>query len=91
MTTKDSSKRQIIVSMSNDNILKFMISSSSHITNLNRAFKNIKSEIVADFVCSDQHRLIITTNKVVSPSNLCTIENYIKNVNNIKSNNIITS
>jgi len=87
MTTKGSSKRQIIVSMSNDNILKFMTSSSSHITNLNRAFKNIKSEIVADF---DQHRLIITTNKIVSPSDLYTIENYIKNVNNIKSNNIIT-
>jgi len=87
MTTKGSSKRQIIVSMSNDNILKFITSSSSHITNLNRAFKNIKSEIVADF---DQHRLIITTNKIVSPSDLCTIENYIKNVNNIKSNNIIT-
>ena len=59
ITTKVPSKSQIIVSMSNDNILKFMISSSSHITNLNRAFKNIKSEIVADFICSDQHRLII--------------------------------
>jgi len=76
--------------MSNDNILKFMTSSSSHIANLNSIFKNIKSEIVADFICSDQHGLIITTNKVTLPSDLSAIENYIKNVNNIKSNNIMT-
>ena len=91
ITTKGLSRRQIIVPMSNDDILKFMTSSSSHIANLNSAFKNIKSEIVADFICSDQHGLIITTNKVTFPSDLPTIENYIKNVNNIKSNNIMTS
>ena len=90
ITTKGPSRRQIIVPMSNDNILKFITSSSSHIANLNSIFKNIKSEIVADFICSDQHGLIITTNKVTLPSDLSTIENYIKNVNNIKSNNIMT-
>ena len=53
MTNKGPSRRQIIIPMSNDNISKFIISFSSHITNLNRAFKNIKSEIVADFIYSD--------------------------------------
>ena len=55
ITTKGPSRRQIIrsqiiIPMSNDNKLKFMISSNLHITNLNRALKNIKSNIIADFV-----------------------------------------
>jgi len=75
--------------MGNDNILKSMTSFSTHITNLNKIFKNIKSEIVADFVHSDQYGLIITTNNITSSSNLSTIENYIKNVNNMKLNDIM--
>ena len=66
-----------------------MISSGIYIANINRAFKNIKSEIVADFIHSDQYRLIITTNKIALLSNLCTIENYIKDIDNIELNNII--
>jgi len=50
MTTKGLSRRQIIVSISNDNSLKFITLSSSYIANLNRALKNIKSDIMADFV-----------------------------------------
>ena len=49
ITIKELSKRQIIVSMNNDNKQKFMTLSNAHITNLNRALKNIKSDIVADF------------------------------------------
>ena len=29
----------------------FMKESSSHITNINRVLKNIKSEVMADFIC----------------------------------------
>jgi len=36
MTTKGSFRKQVIISMSNDNIIKFMKNSSIHITNLNR-------------------------------------------------------
>ena len=50
MTIKDLSRRQIIVPMSNDNKSKFITASSLHITNLNRVLKNIKSEVMADFV-----------------------------------------
>ena len=89
MTTKCSSRKHIIISMSNDNVLNFIKSSSSHIAKLNRVFKNIKSEIVANFVQSDQYGIIITTNKVTSILDLYTIENYIKNTNNINSNDII--
>ena len=72
-----------------DNISKFMSLSENHITNINRALKNIKLEILADFVCNNHHDLIIITNKVTLQSDLTTIKNYIKNVNTIKSEDII--
>jgi len=50
MTTKKPSRRQIIVPMSNNNKLKFMTLSNVHITNLNRVLKNIKSDVMADFI-----------------------------------------
>lgn len=50
MTTKGSSRRQIIVFISNNNSLKFIILFSLYIANLNRALKNIKSDIMANFV-----------------------------------------
>jgi len=53
MTIKSLSRKQIIVSMSNDNKMKFMEKSSVHITNINRALKNIKSKVMADFFHAD--------------------------------------
>jgi len=91
MTTKNPSKRQIIISMGSANISKFMSISSKHITNINRALKNIKSEILADFVYTDYRSLIITTNKVASQSDLNTIKKYIKNVDTIKLVDIMIS
>ena len=65
-----------------------MKSSSTHIINLNRALKYIKSEIIADFFYSDQVGIVIVTNKVVASLNLQTIENYVKNANYIDAENI---
>ena len=50
MTTKEVSRKQIIVSISHDNKLKFITLFNSHIINLNKIFKNTKSNIIADFV-----------------------------------------
>ena len=69
--------------MSNDNILKFMKEISFHVTNINWAFKNAKSEILVDFIHSDMASITVVTNKVVIQSNLYIIENYIKKVDNI--------
>jgi len=77
MMTKDSSYKQIIVSMDNNNRAKFMASSNLYITNLNRTLKNIKSDVMTDFIRKDQHGIIITTNKVVLTLELQTIEKYI--------------
>ena len=50
MITKDHSRKQVIVPMNNNNKTKFIEDSNNHITNLNRVLKNIKSEIMVDFV-----------------------------------------
>ena len=88
MTIKSPSRKQVIIPISNENKSKFMEISSTHITNLNKALRNIKSEVMADFICSDQTGIIIITNKVISPLNLQTIEKYIKSSNNIEANKV---
>ena len=88
MTMKGPSRKQIIVPMNNKNNLKFMEASSAHITNLNKALKNIKLEVIADFIHSEQAGIFIVTNKVASSLNLQTIERYIKSSNNIDAKNV---
>jgi len=56
--------------MSNDNTNKFFKDFSSHITNINRVLKNIKSEVIADFIHVENKSVVITTNKVASPFDL---------------------
>ena len=50
ITTKSLSRKQITISMNNDNKKNFIEESSVHVTNMNRALKNIKIEIMVDFV-----------------------------------------
>jgi len=50
MITKSLSQKQIIVPMGKDNITKFMTSSSIYVANLNRSLKNIKSNVMANYV-----------------------------------------
>ena len=59
---------------------------SSHVTNINRVLKNIKSEVMADFIHMENSGLVIMTNKVASALDLQTIEKYVKNMYNIKVN-----
>jgi len=66
-------KRQALISMSLMNSNKFIAMSSIHVANINRAFKDIKSNTVANFVQADQKGLTITTNKVAFMSDLNTI------------------
>ena len=42
--------KQVIIPMNNNNKTKFILDLSFHIAIINRALKNIKSEIKADFV-----------------------------------------
>ena len=90
ITTKDSSRKHIIIPMSNDNILKFIKESLLHVANINWALKNAKSEILVDIIRSDMASIIVVTNKVVIQSDLYIIENYITKVDNINIINVDT-
>ena len=51
------------------------------ISNINRALKNVKSDVSVNFICSDLLDVTVVTYKITSSSDLQIIENYIKNVN----------
>ena len=91
MTTKRPSRKQVIVPMNLDNANKFMKDLSTHITNINRALKNIKSDVMADFICIENRGVVIITNKITGALDLQTIERYIKNTNNIEANQVEAS
>jgi len=66
-----------------------MFLSGDHIVDINRALRNIKSDILANFICNDHRGLIITANKVASQLDLSIIENYIKNIDVIETKDIM--
>jgi len=81
--TKGPSHKQVIISMNKDNIDEIMTSSSVHITNINRALRNIKSKIIVDYIHLESTGITIVSNPVTSSSDLYVIGNYINNVENI--------
>ena len=83
MTIKDPLYKQIIVSMGDNNINKFMKTLCKYVANLNYSLKSIKSDTIIDFIYSDHQGLIVTTNKVMSPSDLSMVKKDIKNTNTV--------
>ena len=75
---KGPSRKQIIISMSNNNNNIFMKNSAAHVTNINRLLRNAKSDIVVDFIWSNSIGLSIITNKVALQSDLQVIDQYVK-------------
>ena len=65
-----------------------MALSNSHIANINRVLTNIKLDIRADYACLNQNSTVIVTNKIASLLNLQIIENFVKNIKYINSDNI---
>jgi len=88
MTTKGLSQKQVIVPMSNNSATSFIKDSSTHIININRTLKNIKSNTIADFIHIENKGIVITTNNIASPSDLQAIEQYIKSTVCIKSEHV---
>ena len=78
MTMKSSSHKQVIVLMNNELAKNLLKDSSMHVTNINHALKNILLNTIADFICTDDKGIVITTNNVSSLSDLQEIKRYIK-------------
>jgi len=62
------------------NKIKFIASSSNYIININKVLRNIKSDIIADYVHLEQKGITIVTNKVALSLDLQVIKNknYVK-------------
>jgi len=91
MIIKDYSHKYIIIFIGFNNVERLMAQSNVHVTNINRSLKGIKSEVVVNFIRSDNKGIIVTTNKVVAISDLNVVEEYIKNLNNVNSSDVISS
>ena len=53
MTTKEPSRKQIIILMNSENTMKFMKNSFLYVANINKSLRNAKSEVLVDFIQSD--------------------------------------
>ena len=86
MTTKELFTKQIIILMSSNNINIIVLHANVHIANINRLFKNIKYNVSANFIFSDNKGVIITTKKMAAALDMKIINKYIKELDNINSN-----
>ena len=88
MTTREPSRKEVIILMAK-HIAELIINSAhTHITNVNKCLKNSKSDIVIDFIYITNNGTIITTNKPANDLNLSTIEKYLKSIQNVNSDSI---
>ena len=55
---------------------------------MNNVLKNIKSDVMVDFICSDTVGIIVVTNKVAASLDLQSIEQCVKDTNHINSNEV---
>ena len=85
MTTKGPSRKQVIIPMSGKNVNSFMKSSSLHVANINRLLHNAKSDVLVNYIWSDNTGITVITNKVAQQSNMSIINQYVKNSNDINS------
>ena len=85
MTTKGSLRKQIIIPMSGKNVSSFMKNSSLHVANINRNLRNAKSDVLVDYLHSENSGITVITNKVAQQSDMSIINNYVKNSNDINS------
>ena len=67
-----------------------MAQSNKHITNINRLLKGVKLEVSADCMYLDNKRTIVIINKIAVFSNLNIVEKYIKELNNVDANDVMS-
>ena len=88
MTTRELSRKEVIIPMVKYNTELIVNSAYNHIANVNKCLKISKSDIVVDFIHITNNGIIITTIKPANDLNLSTIEKYLKNIKNVDSDSI---
>ena len=74
-----------------DNIInseRVIVKLNAYIANINRLLKEVKSNISADYICSNSKEIIITTNKAATISDLNIIEKYVEELNEVNTVNL---
>jgi len=72
--------------MSVNNSEAIVLQAKIHISNINRLLKDVKSKVSANFIYSNNKGIIIATNKIIASLDLSIVERYVKELNNINSN-----
>jgi len=88
MTAKGLSKKQVIVPMSKVNINNILTLANEHVANINRALKNVKSNILVNFIYLDKLEIIIVSNLVVLQLDFLVMERYVKSIDNVSSDDV---
>ena len=86
MTTKGPSRKHIWFWCQKTIVIQLQ-SADAHINIINRQLLNAKSDISIDCICPSWDDITLTTNKVAKASDLIVIEKYLKNLENIYSDN----
>ena len=74
-----------------DNIInseRVIVKLNAYIANINRLLKEVKSNISADYICSNSKEIIIITNKIAITLDQNIIEKYMKKLNEINTVNL---
>ena len=85
MTTKELSRKKVIIPITELSTELIISSVHIHISNINKCLKNSKLDIIVDFIYLTNNGIIITTNKPANMFDLATIKIFLKNIDNINS------
>ena len=88
--TKGPSRKQTIVSILEKYVDLIMKKASIHAGLINDLLKNTKSTIWSEFICPCLGGVSIATNNVPAPSDLSIIEKYIKSINSINNDKVLS-
>ena len=89
MMIKRLSRKQIVIPIGINNVEQIIAKANSHISNINRLLKEIKSEISVNSIQSNNKGILVTINKIAATSDLNIMEKYLKDLNDINLTNII--
>ena len=89
LTTKSLSRKQVIILISTNSLEAIIPQANKHVVNINCLLKDAKSEILANFIYSNNKGVIITTNKAAVASDLIIMEKYVKGVDKISQKTLL--
>ena len=91
MTTKELSRKQVIISMSKSNTNVIGSNANFHINSINKHLKDANLNILANFIYIEKISIIITTNQAASVQDISIIKKALKESENINQNFIESS